>query len=49
MTVRGPISPRDLGVTLTPALRTAGFSSTEIDKIFIENPAAAFSVGVRAA
>jgi phosphotriesterase-related protein len=31
-----------------PALRTAGFSSSEIDKIFIENPAAAFSVGVRA-
>ena len=33
--------------TLIPALKSAGVSKAEVEKLFVENPARAFSIGVR--
>jgi predicted metal-dependent phosphotriesterase family hydrolase len=45
----GELRPYDVVFTaFIPALRNAGFSQAEIDTIFIDNPANAFSVAVRA-
>jgi predicted metal-dependent phosphotriesterase family hydrolase len=45
----GTIRPYDtVFTTFIPALRARGFTQPEIDTLFVDNPASAFSLGIRA-